>query len=93
MFKNKLSTSLFAGGMAILGMVAGTALIASAQTGTSSTPTVTNSSATTAKVVDTPENANDPADTDIGSKHDVNDADGSSASEAAEGTDSDAADR
>ena len=45
MFKNKLSASILAGAMAILGGVGGTALMASAQTSspTSNTPVVTQS--------------------------------------------------
>jgi hypothetical protein len=70
MLKNKLAISALAGAMALVGMIGGTALMASAQTATTTTApaAVTNSSGSTTGAVDTPESANDPADTGTGSE-------------------------
>ena len=63
MLKDKLKSlpiALVTGGMALVGLVAGVATMASAQTTTTTnTPAVVTSSSTT---VDTPESANDPVD-------------------------------
>ncbi len=61
MLKNKLSTTLLAGGMAVIGMIAGTAFIASAQTSSTTTVAPTTTSVNTQTTVDTPE-AGDVAD-------------------------------
>ena len=67
--KTNLKLALVTGGMALVGLVAGVATIASAQTSTTTnTPVVTTSGTTTTGVVDKPESANDPADTDTGSQ-------------------------
>ncbi len=68
MLKNKVSASVIAGGMAVIGLIAGVATMASAQTSATTTNTpvvVTNANTTTTatSAVDTPESANDPADT------------------------------
>lgn len=69
MLKNKLSAGILAGAALLAGALGGTALLASAQTATTSnTPTVTSPTGSTQSAVDTPENANDPADTDTGSQ-------------------------
>jgi cytoskeletal protein RodZ len=66
MLKNK--TTLAIGGiMTLVGALGGTALMASAQTASTSTnipAATTSTSSTTNAAVDTPESANDPADTD-----------------------------
>jgi hypothetical protein len=71
MLKNK-ATVVLAGVMALVGMIGGTAFMASAQTAvtTTNTPAVTtaNTSGSTSSAVDKPESANDPADTDTGTK-------------------------
>src|SRR5438445_732090 len=69
MLKNKLSL-LLAGATALLGVVAGTAFVASAQSAPTSTnaPAAVTSSAAANSTVDTPETANDPADTDTGTE-------------------------
>ncbi len=72
MTKNKLSTTLIVGSMALVGLIAGIATMASAQSTTTTANTstvVTQSSGTVPSVtapVDKPESANDPADTDTG---------------------------
>jgi hypothetical protein len=65
MFKSKTSTGLFAGVMAVVGMVAGTAFMVSAQTAPTTTAVI-NPSSSSSQAVDKPESANDPADTDTG---------------------------
>jgi hypothetical protein len=61
MLKNKLRTSLLAGGMALVGMIGGTAFMASAQTSATTTVTPATTSVTSQTTVDTPE-AGDVAD-------------------------------
>jgi len=62
--------TLVAGVMALFGMIAGTAVMASAQSAPSptNTPAVT-SSTNSGTTVDTPESPNDPADSDTGKTH------------------------
>ncbi len=55
MLKNKISTTLLAGGMAVIGMIAGTAFIASAQTSSTTAVTPATTSVTAQTAVDTPE--------------------------------------
>jgi hypothetical protein len=55
MLKNKLYTTLLAGGMAVVGMIAGTAFIASAQTSSTTAVTPATTSVTAQTTVDTPE--------------------------------------
>ena len=90
MLKNKLSTSLFAAGMAIIGMIAGTAILASAQTLSTNAITPNTASVHSPTEVDTPE-AGDVADTpgvpEKGQDEHMdkgNDNDGTEASEASE---------
>lgn len=99
MFKNKLSASVLAGVMALVGMVGGTAFIASAQVAKNSTaPIVTNNQAVSQNV-DTPESTNDQTDNqgtvdsvDAGGKADTdNIQDGVSVSQGASDTDGGAA--
>lgn len=106
MLKNKTTVAI-AGVMALVGMIGGTALMASAQTAptTANTPavttTTTNTSAQASSAVDTPENANDPADTNAGAavtsissprhaqvegKSEANDTDGGPVNETSEGS-------
>ena len=66
MFKNKTTTSILIGGMSLAGLAAGVATMASAQT--LATTTTPNQGAYVVKTIDAPESANDPADTDTGSK-------------------------
>lgn len=69
MLKNKVL--LLASAMALIGAAGGTALMASAQTSTTTNApaTVTTSTNTgSSSAVDTPESPNDPADTDTGSQ-------------------------
>ena len=70
--KNKLPTSLIAGGMAAVGLLAGIATIASAQSAatitTTPVPVSSSANASTTATIDKPETANDPVDTDTGSK-------------------------
>ena len=71
MLKNKLTLSLAALAMSLVGMVGGTALVASAQGASTTTnvpATITTTSTSATGAVDTPESANDPADIDTGSK-------------------------
>ena len=70
MLKSKLA--LIAGGMTLLGAIGGTALMVSAQTAPTTTAPATVSASTSggsASAVDTPESANDPADTDTNASH------------------------
>jgi hypothetical protein len=70
MFKNKASKYLLTGGMALTGLIAGLAAMASAQvvsTTTTQAPQAAITSSSSASV-DKPESPNDPADTDTGSK-------------------------
>ncbi|MDE1924903.1 MAG: hypothetical protein KGH79_01845 [Patescibacteria group bacterium] len=71
MLKNKLSVAVLAGAMALLGGVGGTALLASAQTATTTNApsAVTHSSSSVTGAADTPESANDPADTGTEARH------------------------
>jgi hypothetical protein len=62
MLKNKLTLSIAGGAMALVGMIGGTALMASAQ----STPAVVTTTTAAASAVDTPESATDQADTTSG---------------------------
>ena len=55
MLKNKLSTTLLAGGMAVIGMIGGTAFMVSAQTSPTTTGTHGATSVTAQTAVDTPE--------------------------------------
>ncbi len=73
MLKNKLAVSVLAGAMAIIGGIGGTALMASAQTPTATnTPVaVTNPSSSVTGVVDTPDSANDQADTGVSNATDT----------------------
>ncbi len=58
-----MPVALITGGMALVGLVAGVATMASAQTTTTTnTPAVVTNSSTATGTVDTPESANDPAD-------------------------------
>jgi hypothetical protein len=67
MLKNKLTLSIAAGWMALVGMIGGTALMASAASTATNTPAVVTASNTVAtSVADTPESANDVADTTTG---------------------------
>src|SRR5581483_12201451 len=68
MLRNKVS--LLAGGMMLVGLVAGVATMASAQSATTTnTPASVTSPANTAQnAVDTPESSNDPADSTTGSQ-------------------------
>jgi hypothetical protein len=67
MLKNKISASLIAGGMALVGLIAGVATMASAQSATTTNAPATVTSSTSSSQVDTPESPNDPADTATGS--------------------------
>ena len=62
--KNKVALPLIAGGMAVAGMIGGTAFMVNAQTATPAVSTTVAAAANTSTVVaDTPESANDPVDT------------------------------
>ena len=64
MLKNKLTVSLAAGGMALVGMIGGTALMASAQNvATNTSAVVTAAPVGINAEVDAPESANDVTDT------------------------------
>ncbi len=97
MLKNKISGYVLAGSMALVGLVAGFAIMAGAETATTPTPTNTSTGSTVApsttvsgQAVDTPEPGDVP-DSNISTSHAINvesektnDADGSAASEGSE---------
>lgn len=67
MLKEKMSKYLLTGGMALTGLVVGIGAVASAQsinTQPTTTPVVQTANTSASTSVDTPESANDPADSD-----------------------------